>query len=380
MGQRPQPQRPAIAQLLAHRSQEVCTLEALSLGLSSLEARGTLVGPIDAIAAALYRPNRHPIGCKEWTSCLCGHHLEARLFEYQTMSTPQLHHYVPQFYLRRFLDPSERLWVWDRDEDRAFATKPGSVAAERSFYYLDSLVEKGHDPLTMESQFASLEHEIANITNQWIEWIRDGNLGMSITIPEPNRDLVSLFLALQFLRTADSREILAQLAPGANDPPLSERERRRLHTELLWDENVINPFREHIHAGIWIFGHNTTGVPFVTSDNPVAFRTSDNAMWLKAGMLGGGTYVVYPLTPDIVMYCYPREAPWLKLASFDSSVSPVSFTADMVESENSAQVFMASRFIISCKDDFSAARTFAPTIGTDIYAPPGRRRIDDPGL
>jgi hypothetical protein len=72
VSQRPKPQRPAIAQLLTHRSREVRSLETLSLGLSSLEARGALVGPIDAIAAALYRPNRHSIGREERSSCFHG--------------------------------------------------------------------------------------------------------------------------------------------------------------------------------------------------------------------------------------------------------------------------------------------------------------------
>ena len=44
------------------------------------------------------------------------------------MSSPELHHYVPQFYLRRFLDASGRLWAWDRDKDRVFQTTPKSMA------------------------------------------------------------------------------------------------------------------------------------------------------------------------------------------------------------------------------------------------------------
>jgi hypothetical protein len=72
VGQRLKPQRPTVAQLLTNRSREVRGLQALSLGLGSLEARGTLVGPIDAIAAALYRPNRHPIGREERSSCFRG--------------------------------------------------------------------------------------------------------------------------------------------------------------------------------------------------------------------------------------------------------------------------------------------------------------------
>ncbi|MFI4977495.1 MAG: hypothetical protein ACHQC8_02275 [Solirubrobacterales bacterium] len=47
-------------------------LQTLSLGLSSFEARGPLVGPIDAIAAALYRPDRHPIRREEWSSYFRG--------------------------------------------------------------------------------------------------------------------------------------------------------------------------------------------------------------------------------------------------------------------------------------------------------------------
>jgi hypothetical protein len=41
----------------------------------------------------------------------------------------------------------------------------------------------------------------------------------------------------------------------------------------------------------------------------------------------------------------------------------------MVESENSGQVFMASRFVISPRNNFDRERAFAKTIGTDIYAP-----------
>ena len=72
MSQRSKSQRPAIAQLLTNRSREVRRLQTLPLGLGSLEARGTLIGPINAIAATLYRPNRHPIGRKKRSFCLYG--------------------------------------------------------------------------------------------------------------------------------------------------------------------------------------------------------------------------------------------------------------------------------------------------------------------
>jgi Protein of unknown function (DUF4238) len=82
------------------------------------------------------------------------------------MSAPKLHHYVSQFYLRRFTDSTGKLWVWDRKRDRVFSTRPTSVAAESNFYSLPYLSELGHDPLTMEKQFADLEGEVAAITGQ----------------------------------------------------------------------------------------------------------------------------------------------------------------------------------------------------------------------
>lgn len=94
--------------------------------------------------------------------------------------------------------------------------------------------------------------------------------------------------------------------------------------------------------------------------------------------MGGGSYVVYPLAPDVVMYCYPDEDPWRekRIARFDCRISPVTFTDELVESENMAHVFMASRFILSNRPIFDDEREFAKTVGTDAYAPPGARRFE----
>jgi hypothetical protein len=195
------------------------------------------------------------------------------------MSGPKLHHYVPQFYLRRF-----------------------SVAAESNFYSLHHLSELGHDPLTMEKQFADLEGEVAAITGQWINWIREDNPDPSIDtdalllpVRAVNRDLVSTFLALQFLRTEDARSILAAFAKTVDWVADSRADKRLLHAELLWNDDLLKFFANHIARCTWLFGHNRTSTPFVTSDNPVAFRSSDNRKWLKAGVVAGGVILCTPL-------------------------------------------------------------------------------------
>jgi hypothetical protein len=128
------------------------------------------------------------------------------------MTFPKPHHYVPRFYLERFTDAEGRLWAWDKVRNVSFPTAPLRVAAETHFYRQDDLAEAGHDPLTLEKQLADNEGEVANITGQWIDWLIDIPQGEKIPVPQINREIVSLFLCLQYLRTRDTREILAALA------------------------------------------------------------------------------------------------------------------------------------------------------------------------
>jgi len=290
------------------------------------------------------------------------------------MTNPKLHHYVPQFYLRRFTNESGRLWLWEKGRDRIFTTRPNGVAAEKNFYRLPDLISRGNDPYTMEKQFSDLEGQASLITGQWLVWLEQIEPSEKIEIPLINREIVSLFIALQFLRTAETRIALAVLAQELGHmPAASPEERHHIHIATLWNEDVFQRLADDIRDSIWIFGRNRTGTPFVTSDNPVAFRTADNSMWAKVGFLPE-TYVVYPLSPEIIMYCHRKEPPMDRLVMFDSCLSPVTFTDSLVESENSGQVFMASRFVISPRNAFAPEREFAKTIGTDIYAPYWKNR------
>jgi hypothetical protein len=284
------------------------------------------------------------------------------------MNNPRRHHYVPQFHQRRFVDANGRFWIWDKITDRVFPSAPGSIAVENDFYRLHEFEKLGHDPFTMEKQLSAMEGQMSSITDQWLAWLRDIGPGDTIPIPKANREIVSRFMAVQFLRTADTRDILIALHDEEHPKkPLSAEGKASLHTQLLWDAASVRAIERHIEDAVWVFARNQTSTPFVTSDNPVAFRTKDNAMWLKVGFLTEGTYAIYPLSPEIVMFCHERKY-WKAIEHLDRCLSPFPLTDEMVESENSGQAFMASRFIISSSNNFDALKKFAKTIGTDIYA------------
>jgi hypothetical protein len=230
------------------------------------------------------------------------------------MSHPKLHHYVPQFYLRRFADSAGRLWVWDREAGRVFCARPGSVAAESNFYFLSELAEQGHDPLTMERQFADLEGEVSAITGQWLDWIRQGELGDSVAVPDVNRELVSLFLALQFLRPADTRSILAAFSKSLGHDVDSDAERRALHADLLWNDELMSSFADRVGRCTWLFGRNSTSTPFTTSDNPVARQPTAERQRAGDGGARPASRVRQPGDTSSIIRCH-RSGPGLSRRS-----------------------------------------------------------------
>lgn len=286
------------------------------------------------------------------------------------MSSPKLHHYVPQFHLRRFADELGQLWTWDKQSDRIFRTSPGGIAAEKHFYRLTQYEADGHDPLTMEKQLSAIEAEVSLITDQWLGWLPEMEPLDKIPIPRINRWIVARYLAVQMLRTLDTREMLAALVETGRSKPVHAREAREMHTELIWNPHVVEHFAKRFRRSLWIFARNSSATPFVTSDNPVSFRSPDNRRWLRSLVLVPGAYLVFALSPEVVLYCHPRMGQFRKLGKLADCLSPIVLNDDMVESENMGQVFMASRFVFSSRPDFEAERAFAPTIGTDIYAPP----------
>ena len=115
-----------------------------------------------------------------------------------------LHHFVPRFYLKRFVDADGLLWVYDKETDRVFSSTPRNLAAERGFY---TLPDGFPDPLLLEQQFSELEEQAALITKDWLNQLASAN---SIHLPDTNREVMSLYLATQLLRTSEARTLLVQ--------------------------------------------------------------------------------------------------------------------------------------------------------------------------
>jgi hypothetical protein len=269
------------------------------------------------------------------------------------MSEPKLHHYVPRFHLSRFVNQDGQFWVFDKKENKIFSASPTGVAAEKYFYTLPEFNDTEVDPLFLEKKFALLESEASKITSCWLNQIEINNI---IEIPTINREIMSDFIALQFFRTSDHRETLKLIIEKSRKENLTKDETRTLHAMILEkifrNEGIISDFSEKIQNSYWIFGKNVTSIPFITSDTPVLMKTADNKIWWKEpGLFDLGNYVVFALTPNIILYCYEKSY-YKQLKIVDNHVSPVKFNQEMVNLENVGHSGLSRRFIFSPINDF----------------------------
>lgn len=302
------------------------------------------------------------------------------------MCAPKLHHYVPRFHLARFANERGHVCTFDKVTGKVFAAGPRALAAERQFYTLPEFTGTDVDTLFLEKQFAHLEGEVCNITRCWLRQLErfsvaDGSADKElidspadlklaleaapkVEIPDVNRQIMSEFIALQFFRTADARELLKLSAEvsGVYKDGVNDDEARSLHAMMLCKladgDGIVSDFAQRIRQSVWMFARNSSQVPFHTSDTPVLLKTGDNRKWLKGpGIFQEGTYVVYAITPMLVLYC-KEQTYWKALEPFDCCMSPVKISGDMAKHENSGHAGMSARFVFSSRYDFDAAKAF----------------------
>jgi hypothetical protein len=133
-------------------------------------------------------------------------------------------------------------------------------------------------------------------------------------------------------------------------------------------KGIVADLSLRIRESIWLFARNNSNTPFMTSDTPVLLKTPDNRIWLKGpGIFQLGVYAVYAITPTMVLYCKERTH-WKMLERFDNALSPVSFTSEMVDHENSGHAGMSARFVFSSTNDFDFVKAFLKEI--DSKPPP----------
>ncbi len=240
------------------------------------------------------------------------------------MSEPKRHHYVPQTYLRGFAD-NEKVWVYDKLENKYYSPSLENVAVISNYY---SLVYEGEKNNDIERYFAQMESDIKPI----IEKIENKERPTQL-----EKDKLALFIAYQFVRVPSyenqNRDSMNQLMEimkewdipeekhevktpdflPSDTPGISARELHDNLTELLdSDTKFKNQHLEMVvNSGVqfaanflhleWRYCFAPENYSFITTSSPFVMTFIEGKKPPAMGFLVRGVIKVFPITSKVCL-------------------------------------------------------------------------------
>jgi hypothetical protein len=240
-------------------------------------------------------------------------------------------HYVPQYYLRSFIDAKDQLYVVDRPREKFFRVPTKKVGGE---LYFNLINVKGLDPFAVEKALAEMEGIVAPA----LERVKSAKS----LADENDRSAVMNLIAAVTIRNPKQRAAIGEIVNRAGQLMLAAS----LETKGRYDDYVATMKAEgttvkesyeemkdivksspgrfkasqefnimmelHLHDHLvrshdgrrWqILVASADSGGFVTSDHPVCLRWSDGQDHgiLSPGFAVPGTEVIFPLSPQLVL-------------------------------------------------------------------------------
>lgn len=215
------------------------------------------------------------------------------------MPRPKRHHYVPESYLKGFVDPeSNCLHAYDRVSGNFWKPKPQEMMVIRN-YYTQKHAPTGADPDVLEKGLGG-----------WIESMIKGSFSKLLNDPhaltkEDTANILTYLdlqhirvprqveLSKRFLKAGRFRKALQELFPelGTEESTLAHTDYFRFDfIKMFWGH-----FAHYFSRMNWevITAPNTCS--FITTDSPVSFYNIAFRPPTEAGIALAGTRVLFPL-------------------------------------------------------------------------------------
>lgn len=300
-------------------------------------------------------------------------------------------HYVPRTYLHYFAIEN-KFFVFDKAKTEIRSGSIEDYACERYFYDVD-FDSIRHDQKKENQLFEfpeSIKESIKAMDQQHIEHFYGNTVETTLFNPikkiinqfvmcnpkcinhilnEKEMDDLSLYVAIQLLRTKEFREAMSEMYTKL---PLhimkkmtkSDEEKRYLdtielkfkdenykklyHAAYLVNSDIAADIALTIRNKIWIVGYCRGGKKLFTSDNPVV----KNAHAEHAGLSSKGIEVVFPLTDQLILIMRDKQF-FRKDRKFNNRFFEIDDS--YVDYVNSLQVIHSYRYVFSRNNDFSLA-------------------------
>jgi hypothetical protein len=313
------------------------------------------------------------------------------------MSNVKNQHYVPQSYLKSFTDSQEKIYVFDKFEQKCFSSNVKNVASERYFYDFPQSENIQSREQTMEKLFSQLEAKASQMMShlykkiQGILSLKNQGKAYSVqAITQSQKVDLSLLIAIQAFRTKEFRllstELLQKMQPSIInmlDYELSQHINRfESENFISLDESFISEIKgtkineclamlsslqqdassvlqakfilkyyaelsKALLNHIWLIGINDTEELLLTSDHPVVKHQLESQN--LSGYSSEGIEVVFPLNSKLVLILFEKDY-FKQYCHLDGKLFPL--TRENIIHYNSLQVFYSYRFVFSQENNF----------------------------
>jgi hypothetical protein len=264
-------------------------------------------------------------------------------------------HFVPQFYLRHFADAAEKLFVFDKPQEKIFPSHVNDVASAKYFYDLpESLAPAGKSQF-VEKALSDAESMYAPALQAMVAVMQSDSC-----VCERSKEIIADFMAVQLMRTRDVRtriqqindmfeKVLSEFTPEAREQYSSEPDgHQAVQAALIMKHS--RETKQLLLNHMWIGVRNPTNRPLLTSDSPI-IRVPHviNERAPCTGIASDGIEIFFPLSPStglcLLEKHFHEERQPLAMKS-------IQLTDENVEYYNGLQVLQCDRQLFSCDDNF----------------------------
>lgn len=290
-------------------------------------------------------------------------------------------HYVPRAYLKNFCTNGEQLYVLDKSQRKYFKANIKDIACGNYFYDIDA-----KDSQSFEKSLGVFEAAYAGIFDNLIQKLNavknntPSNLlevflkkiGLlhkkNINLTPSERLVIAGFFAVQYLRTAHTRqeitqtsqklfEIISSMSDEVEKPDgfypsyQDDSAMTSIHVNII--KELGEQCARYLMEQKWIFGVNRSSRPLFTSDNPAILDTSfcENRLIRNDGFMSPNVQFYLPLNNDFVLLIIEKSF-YKKYKQLISNQNVSDFNDDAILYSNNLQLNRCFFQIYSNTDKF----------------------------
>lgn len=228
------------------------------------------------------------------------------------MSAPKKQHYVPQFYLREFVEPKTPahyepyVWIFSKDGKNKERRAPHNTFHETDLYTLEI---EGQKHYSIETSLAQLESRYAEIVRKKIK--------KHLPLADEEHGVLCAFVAAMMQRTLRIKENLESFLDrgiekveamekihGLAPKKSAELREAKKDTHKLAVIQLLPGLTQMLfQMNLAFLSSDSTGARFITSDDPVTLFNPD-LQWQRfydPGLAQGNVQVTMPVSPDITV-------------------------------------------------------------------------------